>query len=99
MFMFRAAVMAGRHALIVTMMCCFVTISGESKAETVCVPAVRTVEPCPTGYAPKEIIVQSSQQPDPYQSSLDAMPMQEMLLAICVGISGLLGFSVGVRLT
>lgn len=64
----------------------------------VCTPSNRTISPCPSGYAPKEITVQSSQQPDPYQSSFDALPLQEMLLALCIGVSGLFGFSVGVRL-
>lgn len=64
----------------------------------VCSPSFKTVSPCPTGYAPKEVSVQTSQQPDAYQTTFDAMPLQEMLYALCIGIAGLLGFSVGVRL-
>lgn len=75
------------------------TLSCESiNLTVVCSPAFKTVSPCPTGYAPKEITVQTSQQPDAYQTTLDAMPLQEMLYALCIGIAGLLGFSVGVRL-
>lgn len=64
----------------------------------ICTPSGRTVSPCPAGYAPKEITVQSSEQPDPYQNTFDSMPLQEMLYALCIGIAGLLGFSVGARL-
>ncbi|BBO20877.1 MAG: hypothetical protein HKUEN07_03730 [Rhodocyclaceae bacterium] len=90
-----------RLALIVFfLLLAYFSLMSVARAETiVCVPATKTVAPCPSGYAPNQITVESVQQPDPYQNSLDAMPMQEMLFALCVGISGLLGFSVGVRLS
>lgn len=74
------------------------TLNCDALPSVICSPSFKTVSPCPTGYAPKEITVQTSQQPDAYQTTLDAMPLQEMLYALCIGVSGLLGFSVGVRL-
>lgn len=74
------------------------TLNCDPLPSVVCSPSFKTVSPCPTGYAPKEVTVQTSQQPDAYQTTLDAMPLQEMLYALCIGIAGLLGFSVGVRL-
>lgn len=67
-------------------------------SSVICIPASKTIAPCPSGYAPNQITIQTTEQPDPYQNTFDSMPLQEMLYALCIGIAGLLGFSVGARL-
>ncbi|MCZ2152943.1 MAG: hypothetical protein LC114_03410 [Bryobacterales bacterium] len=68
-------------------------------AETiVCVPSAKTVQPCPGGYAPNQITIESTTSPDSYQSPFESMPAQEMILAVSIVFGGLLGFAVGVKL-
>lgn len=62
-----------------------------------CIPAVRSVAPCPSGYAPatatEEVVTA-----DPYGSAFDGMPVQDMIFAVGMCVCGLLGVGVGVRL-
>jgi hypothetical protein len=64
-----------------------------------CVPSVRTVPPCPSGFAPSSVAPLSDDLPDPYLSDFDKMPIQDMLYAIGVCLFGVLGIAVGVRLS
>jgi hypothetical protein len=63
-----------------------------------CAPSIRTVAPCPSGFAPAAIEPLVSAVADPYLSEFDTMPVQDMLYSIGVCLFGLLGISVGVKL-
>jgi len=63
-----------------------------------CVPSVRTVAPCPSGFSPSNVAAAGAMQPDTYSSAMDAMPMQDLLYVLGVAICGLLGIGTGARL-
>lgn len=63
-----------------------------------CIPAPRTIAPCPSGYAPSSMTVNGSATSNQYENALDSMPTQELLYAIGIAFSGLLGIGIGVRL-
>lgn len=65
-----------------------------------CVPAFRTVAPCPSGYAPSSAeYVTGQTAADAYDSTLASLPLAELIFALGLGLAGLLGIGVGVRLT
>jgi ABC-type Na+ efflux pump permease subunit len=98
--MFRGVLLAVRvFMLLIGLSMAPGRIAQAQEQTIVCVPSLRTVAPCPAGYAPKEISIQSSHTPDIYGTTLDALPLQEMIYALSIGIAGLMGFSVGVRLS
>lgn len=63
-----------------------------------CLPSIRTIAPCPSGFAPANAIPLGSKAPDPYVSNYDTLPLQDMLYAIGMIIAGLFGFGIGTRL-
>jgi len=63
-----------------------------------CMPSIRTIAPCPSGFAPTNAIPTGSGGPAPFTSDMDGMPLQDMLYAIGVAICGLMGVAVGLRL-
>lgn len=63
-----------------------------------CMPSIRTISPCPSGYAPTNAIPAGGGAPMPFTSAYDGLPIQDMLYAIGIAVCGLLGISVGVRL-
>lgn len=65
---------------------------------TVCIPASRTVAPCPSGYAPNEVSIESGPV-NGYSSSFDTMSVQDLIYAVGVCLFGVLGLGVGVKLT
>jgi len=64
-----------------------------------CLPSVRTISPCPSGFAPTNAIPAGSGAPDPYLSKFDSMAVQDLLYAIGVCLFGVLGLGIGVKLT
>lgn len=64
-----------------------------------CLPSIRTISPCPSGFAPTNAIPAGSGAPDPYLSKFDTMPLQDMIYAIGVCFCGLIGLGIGVKLT
>ncbi|MDO8262140.1 MAG: hypothetical protein Q7T21_02835 [Gallionella sp.] len=65
----------------------------------VCIPAGRTVDPCPSGYAPNQINIESATSIDAYSSAYEKLPLQDIAFAIGITLSGLLGILTGVKLT
>ena len=63
-----------------------------------CLPSIRTVAPCPSGFAPSNVSVTTTETANPFSSSMDALPIQDMLYAIGVAICGLMGVAVGIKL-
>lgn len=63
-----------------------------------CMPSIRTISPCPSGYAPTNAIPAGSGAPSPFTSAFDGLPIQDMIYAVGIAICGLLGISVGVKL-
>jgi len=86
---------AGQHAENYTNC---VNDSAVALVET-CVPAIRTMSPCPSGFAPSAIDPSVSAAADPYLSEFDTMPIQDMLYSIGMCLFGLFGIGVGVKLT
>ena len=64
-----------------------------------CLPSVRTIAPCPSGFAPTNAIPIGSGSPDPYLSKFDSMAVQDLLYALGVALFGVLGLGIGVKLT
>jgi hypothetical protein len=64
----------------------------------VCIPAFRTISPCPSGYAPNNMLSLDSSDVNPYLSEFDSMPVQDILYSIGMCLFGLLGLGVGVKL-
>jgi len=92
-------VKAMRSAIIACAALIAMSVPPGAAAETiVCVPSAKTVQPCPGGYAPNQITIEATTSPDSYQSPLESMPAQEMILAVSIVFGGLLGFAVGVKL-
>lgn len=63
-----------------------------------CLPSIRTISPCPSGYAPS---VSSYSQSDPtthYSNPLDGVAIQEILYAIGMAVCAAVGIGVGVKL-
>lgn len=63
-----------------------------------CMPSIRTISPCPSGYAPTNAIPAGSGAPTPFTSAFDGLPIQDMIYAVGIAICALLGVSVGVKL-
>jgi hypothetical protein len=63
-----------------------------------CVPSIRTISPCPSGFAPRSVEAGPGDI-DPYESQFDTMPVQDMLYAIGIGLFGVVGIAVGVKLS
>jgi len=63
-----------------------------------CLPSIRTIAPCPSGFAPTNAIPVGSGAPAPFTSAMDGMPLQDMLYAIGIAICGLMGVAVGIKL-
>jgi hypothetical protein len=63
-----------------------------------CVPSVRTIAPCPSGFAPAVMSPLELSAVDAYESQFDTMPLQDMLYSIGVCFFALLGIAVGVKL-
>jgi len=63
-----------------------------------CMPSIRTISPCPSGYAPTNAIPAGSGAPNPFISAMDGMPLQDMIYAVGIAICGLMGIAVGVKL-
>lgn len=63
-----------------------------------CMPSIRTVSPCPSGYAPTTALPIGSGAATPLSSDFDRLPIQDMIYAVGVAVCALLGVSVGVRL-
>lgn len=63
-----------------------------------CMPSIRTISPCPSGYAPTNAIPAGSGAPSPYTSAYDGLPIQDMIYAVGIAVCALLGVSVGVKL-
>lgn len=63
-----------------------------------CMPSIRTISPCPSGYAPTNAIPAGSGAPSPFTSAYDGLPIQDMIYAVGIAVCALLGVSVGVKL-
>lgn len=63
-----------------------------------CIPSPRTIDPCPSGYAPSSVNGSSGTVGDSYSSAFEKLPIQDMLYGIGMAICGLLGLGVGTRL-
>jgi hypothetical protein len=75
------------------------TGEGVGSAGSGCVPSIRTISPCPSGFAPAGTSPLHDGPPDPYISEFDTMPVQDMLYSVGMCLFGLLGISVGVKLS
>lgn len=64
-----------------------------------CIPSPRTIDPCPSGYAPGTVSGLSSEVGDAYSSAYEKLPLQDMVYASLVAVCGLLGVAVGTRLS
>lgn len=85
---------AGTHFDISTASC----VEDVAIAVASCMPSIRTISPCPSGYAPTNAIPAGSGAPSPFTSAFDGLPIQDMIYAVGIAICGLLGISVGVKL-
>lgn len=63
-----------------------------------CIPSVRTVDPCPSGYAPASVTVSSADPGGAYSSAFEKLPIQDILYGLGVTVCGLLGIMVGTKL-
>lgn len=63
-----------------------------------CVPAGRTIDPCPSGYAPSQVDGNQPTVGDAYSSAFEKLPVQDLLYGIGIALCGLLGVGVGTRL-
>jgi hypothetical protein len=70
----------------------------EGTAAEGCVPSVRTVTPCPSGYAPAVMVPIDDSQPDPYKSEFDAMSIQDILYSMGICFFAVIGIGVGIKL-
>lgn len=64
-----------------------------------CVPSARTIDPCPSGYAPSSASGVSSGAVDTYSSPYEKLPIQDLIYAAVITFGGLLGIGVGVKLS
>jgi hypothetical protein len=69
---------------------------GGGGSAAACLPSVRTVAPCPSGFAPGTLATGTTG--GGFETALDGMPLQDILYAIGVSICALMGISVGTRL-
>lgn len=63
-----------------------------------CLPSIRTIAPCPSGFAPTNAIPIGSGAAAPFVSDFDGLPIQDMIYAVGMAVCGLLGIVCGVRL-
>jgi len=60
-----------------------------------CVPASKTVPPCPGGTAPDATTIVSNSQPTIYPAYFDHVPVQDLLVGIALVLSLIAGISSG----
>lgn len=77
---------AGTHLVLETNTCVSDVLT--------CVPSMRTIDPCPSGYAPSVSAYSTTQLPG-YPSIFDAMAMQDVLVACAYAVFLMLGFHCG----
>ncbi len=64
-----------------------------------CIPSGRTIDPCPSGFAPASVTSETWAGTPAYSSVYEKLPLQDMVYAAFVSLCGLLGVGVGVRLS
>lgn len=62
-----------------------------------CIPSVTTVPPCPSGTAPAETYIDSSEIPEYYGGSFGHVPLQDVSVVVAMVLSLLLGIMAGRR--
>jgi len=62
-----------------------------------CVPSGTTVPPCPSGTAPAEAFVESSNEPEYYGGAFGHVPVQDVSVSVAMVLSLLLGIMAGRR--
>lgn len=62
-----------------------------------CIPAAKTVPPCPSGTAPDVQQVISSEVPENYAGNFDHIPVQDVIVGGLLVLSLLLGVMAGRR--
>jgi len=85
---------ANGSACPVTGVCTSMTVASPIS----CVPSGRTIEPCPSGYAPSAVVGNTSTVGDSYSSAFEKLPIQDLLYGIGIALCGLIGVGVGTRL-
>lgn len=65
-------------------------------ADYTCVPAARTVSPCPTGTAP-QVALTSAEPVTPYPALFDHIAVQDVMVGLAMAMSLLLGIGNGRR--
>lgn len=86
---------AGYHLDTITNSC----VNDLSTSLASCMPAIVTVSPCPSGYAPTMAIPTGAITTSSITSEFQSLPIQDMLYALGMAVCGLLGITTGVRLT
>lgn len=62
-----------------------------------CIPAAKTVPPCPSGTAPDVQQVTSAEMPENYPGAFDHVPVQDVLVGVALVLALLLGIMSGRR--
>lgn len=89
----KVACVSGTHLDTSTNTC----VDDVSIAVASCMPSARTIAPCPSGFAPTNAIPSGSGGPVSYPAIFDAMPVQDVLVAIGYTLLFGLGITFGRR--
>lgn len=62
-----------------------------------CIPAAKTVPPCPSGSAPDAVEVVSADTPENYAGSFDHIPIQDLQVGVSMVLALIIGIMTGRR--